>query len=694
MTHPLIKLTHLERWGYVYSRQSSPTQMRKNLEGWRRQQAMVERVASLGWPKSRIILLDHDSGRSGSSQHGRTDLHNLLEAIVTGKAGLVAARELSRLVRDNQDWAHVVRLCRFENVLLADEHRIYDPADPQDRMVLGIQGAFNDFELSMILDRMQQSLRQKGQRGEQYDALSPGYICRHPPLCEKHPDQRVQRAIEKVLHDFERFSSARQLYLYLLDEMFQLPVVKHRREWREVEWVTPSYDHILGMLRNPTYAGIYVRGRKKSFVTLDDDGHKQTKRRRVPRDAWDVFLVDHHEAYITPQAWERNVEKIDANANVHGPLAKGAAGRGCSIMAGLVRCRRCGHRVRARYSSGGVGYVCHGGDRQRMRGARRCLAFAGARIEALLAEEILEVVGPAGVEAAHRATERLAARHQEQRQLLVDRVQAAVEAEQRAAREYKHTDATYLAVRQALGAEWETALARVAAEQARLAEFDRREPPLPTAAQREQLARLGEDVRRLWTHPRASGLLKQQLARVLIVEIVADIDEERDEVVLLIHWSGGHHTQLRQPRVSRRSKLSSDNLKSTIETLRKVLDDTSIAAALNREKIHTGEGQTWTADRVKRYREHAGIARFDAKLKESSGWLTQAEAATRLEISPMSLHRLVGSGILAAEQADRGLPMVISTSDLNNEELERAVLALKAGHPRPLPDDPRQAKLF
>ncbi len=193
MTHPLIKPTHLERSPYVYKRQSSPTQMRKNHEGWRLQHAMVERVASLGWPESRIVVIDQDSGQSGSSRHGRVGLHVLLEAIVTGKAGLVAARELSRLVRDNQDWGHLVRLCRFENVLLADEHRIYDPADPQDRMVLGIQGAFNEFELSMILDRMQQSLRQKGKRGEQYDALSPGFICRHPPACEKHPDQRVQR---------------------------------------------------------------------------------------------------------------------------------------------------------------------------------------------------------------------------------------------------------------------------------------------------------------------------------------------------------------------------------------------------------------------------------------------------------------------------------------------------------------------
>ncbi len=694
MTHTLIKPHHLERSAYVYLRQSSPGQVRKNREGRQRQEGMVEHVAGLGWPRSRIILLDQDTGRSGSSQHGREDLHRLLEAIVTGKTGLVAACELSRLIRDNQDWTRLVRLCRFEDVLLGDEHRLYNPADPQDRMVLGIQGAFNEFELSMIVDRMHQCLRQKAERGEQYDALPPGYICRHPPLCEKHPDPRVQRAVEKVLHDFGRFTSARQLYLHLVDEMFQLPVVRPGRDWREVEWITPSYMQIIELVKNPVYAGFYVRGRTKTITVLDSDGNKQTKRRRVPREAWDVFLEDHHDAYITPEAWERNVEKIDANANVRGPLAKGAVGRGCSLMAGLLRCQRCGHRLQAQYSSGGVRYVCSRGDRQRLRGAARCLAFSGTALESLLVEEILEVVGPAGVEAAQRATERLAMLHQTQRQLLIDRVQAAVEAEQRAAREYKQTDATYVAVRQALGAEWEAALARVAAEQSRLSKFDQRQPKLPTAAQREQLARLGEDVRRLWNHPRASGNLKQQLARLLIVEIVADIDEERDEVLLLIHWSGGHHTELRQARARGRGRPTSAQLKPIIETLRKVLDDASIAAALNREQIRPSDGQTWTGKRVQGYRHRAGITGFNATLKESSGWLTQAEAATRLAISPMSVHRLVYSGILPAERPARGLPMVILNSDLHHEQVQRAVSALRAGQTRPLPDDPRQAKLF
>lgn len=694
MIQGTIKPCHLERTAYVYLRQSSPGQVRRNREGQQRQQAMVDRVAVLGWPPSKIVLLDGDSGQSGSSQHGRGDFQTLLEAIVTGKAGLVAARELSRLVRDNQDWNHVVRLCRFESVLLADEQRLYDPADAQDRMVLGIQGAFNEFELSMILDRMQQSLRQKAERGEQWDALPPGYVRRHAPLCEKHPDESVQRAIQKVFTDFERFPSAQRLHLHLLKEAFQLPVVPHGSDWRDVRWITPSYNQILQMLRNPTYAGIYVRGRCKAFATLDAEGHKQTKYRRVPREQWDVFLKDRHPAYITLQEWEHNVEKIAANANARGASTRGAAGRGESLMAGLLRCRRCGHRLYAHYSSRGVRYECRGESTQRQLRRSRCISFSGEGLETLLVEEILEVVGPAGLEAAARAAERLSKQHQERRQLLVDRLQAARDAEQRAAREYKQTDVTYTAVRQALGAEWETALSRVAEAESRLGDFDRRQPVLPTPSQRERLAHLSEDVRRLWNHPRATGSLKKQLVRALIQEIAADVDEERDEVVLVIQWSGGHHTELREARRRRRGKLPAEELNSLIDSLRKVMRDDSISAALNRAGIRTPENSTWTRQRVERFRKQVRIVAFSNDLQASSGWLTQAEAATRLGISPMSVHRLVKQRILTAEQPHAGLPMVICTSELDREGVQSAVLKLKLGHSRPLPDDPRQLAMF
>ncbi len=692
--HPMIKPRHLAGTAYVYLRQSSPGQVRRNHEGRQRQQAMVGHVAELGWPETQIVLLDGDTAQSGSSQHGRTDFQALTEAIINDKVGLVAARELSRLVRDNQDWAQLVRICRFQDVLLADEQRLYDPANPQDRMVLGIQGAFNEFELSMILDRMHKSLLQKAQRGEQYDALPSGYICRHACLCEKHPDKRVQRAIEKVLKDFERFPSANQLYLRLISEGFQFPVVPRGHDWRDVQWSAPSYSQILRLVGHPVYAGIYVRGRCQAFVTLDEHGHKQTTYRHVPREKWTVFLEDHHEAYISKQDWERNVQKIAANANVRSKLTKGAVGRGESLMAGLLRCRRCGNRLQTSYPSRGVRYFCAGGKRQRQPRGVRCLSFHGSDLEAALAEEILEVVSPAGVAAAQRAADSLASQHLVQRQLLVDRVQTTREAADRASREYKQTDVTYTVVRQVLGSEWEAALSQVAQEESRLATFDARQPELPTPDQKHQLMHLSADVRKLWNHPHASNSLKQELVRVLITEIVVDVDGERDEVTLTIQWSGGHHTELRCPRSSRSGKLSSGDLKTVVDALRKVQADGTIAGALNRVGIRTNSGETWTGERVERYRQRAGISAFDAKLKKRSHWLTQSETATRLSISPMSVHRLVRSGVLPAEQPRIGLPMVITATDLDLAVVQCAVKSLKSGHRHPLPDDSQQLKLF
>jgi hypothetical protein len=511
---------------------------------------------------------------------------------------------------------------------------------------------------------------------------------------EKHPDRRVQRAVEKVFQDFPQFSSVRQLYLQLLKEKFQLWVVPHGKDWRDAVSITPSYYQILEMLRHPVYAGIYVRGRRKAFVALDENGDKQTKYRRVPREQWDVFLEHHHEAYVSRETWDRNVEKIEANANTRGENSQGAPGNGESLMAGLLRCRRCGRRLRPQYSSRGVRYACYGGRKQREQGGAKCFSFAGRTLEIQLADEILEVVSPAGIVAAERAAARLTEQHAGRRQLLVDRLAAAGEAAQRAAREYRRTDATYTAVRQTLAAEWETALARVEQERSCLQSFDENQPTLPTPAQREQLARLGKDVRRVWEHPHATMSLKQRLVRVLIKEIVADVDETRDEVVLLIQWSGGHHTQLCEPRRARGGKLPREELRLAVATLRKVLDDKTLASMLNREGIRTSGAKTWTASRVKRYREREGIAAFSEREKASSGWLTQAETATRLEISPMSVHRLVRAGIMPAEQPHTGLPMVICRMSLDDEAVQQAVKSLKSGQNRPLPEDPRQGKLF
>ena len=150
MNQPTINRWHLERIAFVYVRQSTPSQVKKNVEGGERQRRMQQRVKELGWPNHQVKLLGADTGHSGSSLHGRDDYQTMLQAVLDQKAGIICASELSRLVRDNQDWNQLVRVCRHRTVLLADEHRIYDSNDPHDRVSLGIQGAFNEFELAII----------------------------------------------------------------------------------------------------------------------------------------------------------------------------------------------------------------------------------------------------------------------------------------------------------------------------------------------------------------------------------------------------------------------------------------------------------------------------------------------------------------------------------------------------------------
>ena len=182
--------------------------------------------------------------------------------------------------------------------------------------------------------------------------------------------------------------------------------------------------------------------------------------------------------------------------------------------------------------------------------------------------------------------------------------------------------------------------------------------------------------------------------RTLIEEIIVDLEKPKNEIVLVVHWAGGHHTELRAPTHWRKRRSTTDEFKSVVRTLRKVLTDEAIASVLNREKLAGVQGETWTSQRVAEFRNEYRISEFCPEIKQKKGWMTQAEAATYLQISPMSMTRLVQSGIVPAEQHRPGLPTIIKREDLNLDHVIRAVSQLKTSNNRPLSVDPNQLKLF
>lgn len=688
-----IQPHHLDRLAAVYIRQSSHGQTKNHPESYRAQKGLTVRAEELGWPQKKIHMFQGDQGTSASSAGSRDDFNTLLQMVQDKQVGIILGQDASRLARNSVDWAMLTHWCAMHGSLLGDQYQILDPGLPQDSLLLGIQGTLSVHELHTIRQRMEQALHQKASRGELQHAVPRGYVVVDDKHLRKHPDRRVQQAIDRVFTKFETCSSVGQLLAWLWEKNYQLPRAVAGGDGMKFKMVDANYSCLRDMLQNPKYAGIYAYPRYRRETTVLPDGTVQKKTRRTSPEEWDVCLVDHHPAYISRLQYEANQAKIAMNAQRFVPTSRGAANKGSALLGGLIECRRCHRKMQVHYDrQGSVTYYCQRGNRQRDREGPACLRMAGVELERQLSEQILHAVGPAGVAAAQLVGDRLGAERGTQQSLLLDELEQLRYEADLARRRFDNVDPANRLVLDTLAAELEVALQTVAEQQARLSQFDREEPLRPTAAEQAELARLGSRLETLWYDSEADGRLKQQIVRVLIEHVLADVDDATDESVLWLHWSGGHHTELRAPRRRRRCKRVLD-ISQAIDTLRKIADDEEISRALNRCGVRTERGASWTSRRVSAYRRRMGIAGYDASSQRESGWLSQSEAAIYLEISPMSLNRLIQRGILPSE-GERGLPQVIQRADLHRKEVITAVQAIKSHGNAPLPENPNQQTLF
>jgi len=689
-----IQPHHRKRRALVYVRQSTEAQVRTNTESLRRQRALKARAVALGWAPSQVELIEDDLGLSGASCGERGGFRRLLESVRVGEVGLILAVEASRLARNSLDWQRLMQYCAFTGVLLGDEERLYDPSDPNDGVVLGVQGTLAEYEWFMLRGRMDKGFRQKAGRGELFCAVSPGYVYVRSRGLVKHPNQRVRRAIEKVFLDFETCPSVYELYRRLCREGFLLPAPARGGEPDQIDWVEPHYHRLTRMLKNPVYAGIYAFGQTRTEKELQADGQVRKRRRRVESAAWDVVIEDCVPAYIPRQQYEHNREKIAMNASHSGNRVQTAAQKGPGLAVGLLRCRRCGHKLGVRYGSGGgIRYYCRQGLPQRGEPTGRCFSFLANALESQLVESILYAVSPAGVEAADAAARQMRQERESRRQRLADAVEERRYDAELTRRRLDHVDPDRRLVFDTLTEEWEAALRALEEEQDRLNAFDRNPPETPTAEQRRELAQLGQDLERAWFHPRADMTLKKEIVRTLVEEIVADVDEASDEIVWLVHWAGGRHTELRCPRSTRPVRSRPEELQSVIDTLRKLHDDAGIARVLNRAGVKTERQENWTARRVRGFRQRHEIPAYSITQRRARDWMSQQEAATYLEVSPMSVHRLITRHILPAEYHP-GFPSVICRDDLELKAVKKAVQAMKRHGNSPLPENSKVLSLF
>ena len=395
-----ITAEHLGRAACVYIRQSSPGQLQNNHESRRRQYALADQAKARAF--AQVIIIDDDLGRSGDGI-ARPGFERLLALVCEGRVGAVFAIEASRLARNGRDWHTLIDLCGLVGALLVDEVGEYDPRHPNDRLMLGMKGTFSEMELSLLRQRAIEAIWLKAARGEHFSLIAVGYVRTPSGRLDKDPDLRVREAVALVFRKFDELQSARQVLLWLRQESIELPTMGYAAEGRRITWKRPTYTRVQHVLTNPVYCGAYVFGRTTTEVGVKD-GRKSTRKVRRSKQDWRVCIWDHHEGYISRNAFERNQQRLTENTNMWGESVRGAIRRGESLLAGLLRCGHCGRKLNVAYTGTGVTYaryICRGevdtGE------TNPCISFGGWRVDQAVATELLKVISPLGVQAALQA---------------------------------------------------------------------------------------------------------------------------------------------------------------------------------------------------------------------------------------------------------------------------------------------------
>src|SRR5216683_2084864 len=635
----LLPAVVLQRKAVVYVRQSTPQQVQSNLESQRRQYELVDVARRRGFTD--VDVIDDDLGCTASGAVERPGFDRLVAALCAGQVGAVLCLDASRLARNGRDWHHLLELCGLVEARVIDLDGVYDPCRPNDRLPLGMKGSISEFELGIIRSRMYEAARSKAKRGELRISIPIGYSWdRHVGL-GLDPDRRLHEVIKLVFQKFRELGSARQVLLWMASQDIHFPYPSNGRTSTSFDWRPIRYRNVISVLKNPFYAGVYAYGKSEKRTEIVDGRARKSYGHRKPLEEWEVLLKDHHECYIDWAEFERNQKQLAVNA--YGKLGGAKSGRGGrALLAGLLSCGRCGRRLMVSYTGRPPGHPVYRCDRPNlMLGLPRCFSFGGLRVDVAIAGELLRAVEPMAIDAAREAERRyMEGRGEQQRIVELELQQAQYEASL-AERRYAACDPDNRLIAAQLEKSWETALRRVETCEARLQAGRTPDP----AAIVPNFAGLADDLEAAWNAPGVSMRARQRLLRALVTDIIADIDEAAREAVLTIHWRGGQHSQLRvrKPKSGEHGCRSPEEALAVMRSMASRWSDEDIAASLNRMRMPTGQGKTWTAHRVSSLRRVHGIRAYRSAEKNGE-WVTMSEAAAKLGVTHRRIRRTGRAG--------------------------------------------------
>jgi excisionase family DNA binding protein len=636
---------HRDRSAVVYLRQSSMAQVREHTESTMRQYGLADEAVRLGWPRGDVQVIDTDLGVSGRWGVARQGFTELVGRVCSGEVGAIFGIEISRLARSNADVARLMEFARITGTLLIDSDGVYDPGDVNDRMLLGLKGTMGEVELHVMAGRLQEAKRAAAARGELRTPLPVGLVYEstgepgHDVVID--PDAEVQAAIADVFSTFAARGSAYAVVAAFTDRKF--PLRAYGGVWAgQLRWGKLTHARVLGVLKNPAYAGAYVFGRYVSRRTVDPDGTVHTQIVERPRAQWSVVIKDHHEGYITWADYLANEAKLAANHTAAGarPPREGVA-----LCQGIIGCGSCGKPMMTNYHTDQrPSYECS--SRRDRLTTPSCRSVAAATVDAVVAGALLDALTPEQLALALAAADEVAGRHQRTSRAAELAAERARYDASRAERAFHQVEPENRLVARSLEARWETKLAALAQAEQALAATHNALPPLPSRAELEKLA---SDLPALWRADTTTAKDRKRLLRTLIADVTLLPEPDRGKVRIGIRWHTGatdEHTVDRpvHPGTANRSPAAAIEL---VTRLGPTTSNDELARRLNAAGLTTGHGRPFNIDAVQWIR-HA--YKIPVPNPYQPGEISVAEAAHRLGCSTGVLYHWIHTQQLSARR--------------------------------------------
>ena len=499
--NPKIAEHHHSRSAYVYLRQSTPGQVLHHQESTERQYALREKAQELGWSEASIRTLDRDLGKSGTQTAGREDFKTLVADVSMGQVGAVFALEASRLSRSDLDWHRLLELCALTQTLVIDEDGCYDPADFNDGLLLGLKGTMAQAELHFLRTRLQGGKLNKAKKGELRFPLPVGFRYDEQGRIILDPDEEVRGAVAFVFRLFRETGSAFAVVQRFAERGLRFPKRAYGGAWDgQLIWGRLTHSRVLGILKNPSYAGMYVFGRYQYRVQISAQGEVRKRMQAVAMPDWRVRLPEHHEGYIRAEEFWQNLEHLQKNrTNGEETVLSGPAREGLALLQGLLLCGHCGRALTVRYTGhGGIypAYLCNWLHREALA-TKNCMSFRCDVLDCVIVEEVLNALQPAELELALAALQELETRDQAIMRQWQMRLERAEYETALAERRYQEVDPSNRLVASTLERRWNDALVQLQDLKKQAGEFQLQEARVATPEQKEKVLALARDLPRL-----------------------------------------------------------------------------------------------------------------------------------------------------------------------------------------------------